>query len=65
MGDDRNPNADTGPDGGPTETNISTEHQPKGGARNPSDTLDREGEAVAPGQRMGNDDSAVKPGSAG
>lgn len=41
MSDARNPNAETAADGGPTERNISTEHQPAGAARNPSDTLDR------------------------
>ena len=44
MDTEKNPNADTAPDGGPTETNISTEHQPEGAARNPSDTLREEGE---------------------
>jgi hypothetical protein len=38
----------------PTETqpapNISTEHQPEGGARFPSDTLDREPERGPAGQ---------------
>lgn len=38
--------------------NISTEHQPKGSGRNPSDTLDREDEDVAPGQRALNDDAS-------
>jgi hypothetical protein len=43
------------------ETNISTEHQPKGAALNPSDTLDREKENVAPGQRQWNADSQQDP----
>jgi len=47
--------------GGPSEHNISTDHQPKGSALNPSDTLDREGEEVEPGQRRWDDDSASKP----
>jgi hypothetical protein len=37
--------------------NIHTKNQPKGSARNLSDTLDREGEAVAPGQRELADDA--------
>jgi hypothetical protein len=41
--------------------NIHTENQPKGSARNLSDTLDREGEDVAPGQRQLADDSDEKP----
>ncbi len=41
--------------------NLSTDHQPKGAALNPSDTLDREGEQVPAGQRRWNDDSAEKP----
>jgi hypothetical protein len=41
--------------------NISTEHQPKGSARNLSDSLDREDEDVAPGQREWSDDSKKKP----
>jgi hypothetical protein len=49
---------------GTPETNISTEHQPKGSALNPSDTLDRENEYVEPGQRQWNDDSAEKPETA-
>lgn len=40
--------------------NISTEHQPKGAARNPSDTLDREGETVESGQRALNDDASAE-----
>jgi hypothetical protein len=43
------------------DTNISTEHQPKGAALNPSDTLDRRNEQVPPGQRQWADDSAEKP----
>ncbi|WP_404711139.1 hypothetical protein [Sphingomonas sp. MMS24-J13] len=43
------------------EENISTEHQPKGAALNPSDTLDRENEDVAPGQRQWNADSRQDP----
>ncbi len=43
MAAERHPNAETAPDGGPTEKNISTEHQPEGAARNPSDTLQNEG----------------------
>lgn len=49
MDDERNPNAATAPDGGPTDKNISTEHQPEGAARNPSDTLDRDKREPAPG----------------
>ncbi len=44
-----------------SEKTISTEHQPKGAARNPSDTLDRENEKVAPGQRQWNADSQQDP----
>jgi hypothetical protein len=44
-----------------SEKNISTEHQPKGSARNLSDTLDRQEERVAPGQRQWADDSAEQP----
>ena len=43
------------------DKNLSTEHQPKGSARNPSDTLDRENKDVEPGQRQWNDDSREKP----
>lgn len=43
------------------ETNISAEHQPAGAALNPSDTLDREHENVAPGQRQWNADSQQDP----
>jgi FtsZ-binding cell division protein ZapB len=46
------------------DKNLSTEHQPKGSAKNQSDTLDRENEAVAPGQRAWADDSAKKPDEA-
>jgi hypothetical protein len=41
--------------------NIHTENQPKGAARNLSDTLDREGEDVIPGQRQLADDGDEKP----
>jgi hypothetical protein len=41
--------------------NISTEIQPKGSARNQSDTLDRENEDIAPGQRELADDSKKAP----
>lgn len=41
--------------------NISTDNQPKGSARNLSDTLDRKNEAVAPGQRQWADDSTQDP----
>jgi hypothetical protein len=41
--------------------NISTENQPKGSARNQSDTLDRENEDMTPGQREWNDDSKRDP----
>ncbi len=41
--------------------NISTENQPKGSARNQSDTLDRENMDVAPGQREWSADSKKKP----
>lgn len=41
--------------------NKSTEHQPKGSVRNQSDTLDRQNEDVAPGQRDWNADSRKKP----
>lgn len=58
---EQDPNADAAPDGGATEKNISTENQPKGAARNPSDTLNREGERVDPGQRQWNGDSDRKP----
>jgi hypothetical protein len=37
--------------------NLHTRHQPKGSARNLSDTLDRQNEDVAPGQRSLADDS--------
>jgi hypothetical protein len=43
------------------DENISAEHQPKGSARNLSDTLDRQNEQVAPGQRQWNDDSSEDP----
>ena len=39
--------------------NISTEHQPKGSARNLSDTLDRKTEPVPAGQRQRADDNAA------
>lgn len=45
-------------DSGIDRPNISTEPQPKGSGRNPSDTLDREDEDVAPGQRALNDDAS-------
>lgn len=41
--------------------NIHTGNQPKGSARNLSDTLDREGEDVGPGQRELADDSDEEP----
>ncbi|WP_454884926.1 hypothetical protein [Sphingomonas oryzagri] len=41
--------------------NIHTENQPKGSARDLSDTLGREGEDVAPGQRQLADDSGEEP----
>lgn len=41
--------------------NIHTENQPKGSARNLSDTLDREGDDVAPGQRQLAGDSDEQP----
>lgn len=41
--------------------NLSTENQPKGSARNLSDTLDRAHEPVTPGQRQWSDDSETKP----
>jgi hypothetical protein len=44
--------------------NISTENTPKGSARNQSDTLDRENEDVAPGQRQWSADSKKKPDGA-
>ena len=44
---------------------ISTEYQPKGSAGNPSDTLDRENENVAPGQRQWAADSKKKPNEEG
>jgi hypothetical protein len=43
------------------DQNISTEHQPKGAARNPSDTLNRENQEVSPGQRQWNADSQQDP----
>jgi hypothetical protein len=43
------------------DKNLSTERQPKGSAKNKSDTLDRENETDAPGQREWTDDSAKKP----
>jgi hypothetical protein len=43
------------------ETNISTEHEPKAVALNPGDTLDRENDNVAPGQRQWNADSQQDP----
>jgi hypothetical protein len=46
---------------GAPDKNISTENQPKGSARNLSDTLDREGEHVPSGQRQWSRDSAEKP----
>ena len=49
---------------GASDRNISTENQPKGAARNPSDTLNRENEHVEPGQRQWNDDSAENPQTA-
>jgi hypothetical protein len=41
--------------------NVSTENQPKGSACNLSDTLDRQNEQVAGGQRQWADDSAAEP----
>ncbi len=41
--------------------NIHTKNQPEGSARNLSDTLDREDEDVAPGQRQLADDSDEEP----
>jgi hypothetical protein len=41
--------------------NLHTENQPKGSARNLSDTLDRENERVEPGQREWSDDSRKDP----
>jgi hypothetical protein len=41
--------------------NFHTENQPKGSARNLSDTLDRECEDVAPGQRQLAGDSDEEP----
>ena len=46
------------------DKNLSTENQPKGSARNLSDTLDRQNEDVDPGQRQWNADSATKPDGA-
>lgn len=46
---------------GAPDTNLSTEHQPKGSTGNPSDTLDRTNEHVEPGQRQWNEDSSEKP----
>ena len=46
------------------EENLSTQNQPKGSARNLSDTLDRRNENVDPGQRQWNADSATKPDGA-
>jgi hypothetical protein len=43
------------------DKNISTEHQPKGSARNLSDTLDRHNEQVPAGQRQWAADSATDP----
>jgi hypothetical protein len=44
--------------------NLHTGNQPKGSARNLSDTLDRENEEVAPGQRQLAEDSDRDPGEA-
>lgn len=44
--------------------NLSTKNQPKGSGRNPSDTLDREQETVASGQRALNADSNFHPDTA-
>ncbi|WP_420138854.1 hypothetical protein [Sphingomonas sp.] len=41
--------------------NLSTQNQPKGSARNLSDTLDRRDEDVAPGQRQWSEDSREPP----
>ena len=41
--------------------NLHAMNQPKGSARNLSDTLDRQGETVAPGQRQWSDDSEKEP----
>jgi hypothetical protein len=49
----QNPKAATSAEGGPTEENISTENQPKGAARNPSDTLDRGGTDQNAGAKPG------------
>ena len=46
------------------DENLSTQNQPKGSARNLSDTLDRQNEDVNPGQRQWNADSATKPDGA-
>jgi hypothetical protein len=46
------------------DENLSTEHQPKGSARNLSDTLDRNNQDVDPGQRQWNADSGEKPDAA-
>lgn len=47
-----------------SDDNISTENQPKGSARNLSDTLNREHEDVAPGQRRWAGDSSEQPDEA-
>ena len=65
MGTQENIGAAAPAVGGRGEENISTEHQPKGAARNPSDTLDREGAEVENGRGQWNEDSAVKPGDSG
>lgn len=44
--------------------NLHTGNQPKGSAQNLSDTLDRESEKVAPGQRQRAEDSDWEPGEA-
>jgi hypothetical protein len=46
---------------GAPDKNLSTEHQPKGSAGNPSDTLDRKNEHIDPGQRQWNEDSSDTP----
>lgn len=43
------------------DDNISTDNQPKGSARNLSDTLNREHEQVAPGQRQLSEDASDRP----
>lgn len=54
MGSDR---------GGPDPRNISTEHQEKGDARRPSDTLDRPADQVHPARDFTPEDvGRAKPG---